>query len=280
MERLKMIINNLTQDEYRKKEGVANSDLCMTINNPADLIWYKKSEVQADKISSFNFGSAVHSAILEPHLYYEQIFVSELKGKETQGFIKDVKENPGKIVITRDEYHKIQTMVDSAMLHPSFLEYMELKGDCEVSVFAKDKIRNVLLKCRPDKDAYESTGCLIDLKTTADLDSWRSEKGWLNPLIKFNYGLQACHYLNTYSHHCGKQVNDFIFLVMSKTISMGRYPVGVFEITRGELEACGIWRQYEDNLDVYTNCLKTGNWRHTEKFRLFSGEGMEIAYND
>jgi hypothetical protein len=53
---------------------------------------------------------------------------------------------------------------------------LDLVGDCESSVFVKDKETGIELKCRPDKDAVESAGIVIDFKTTASIDDWRSDK--------------------------------------------------------------------------------------------------------
>ena len=274
------MIKQLTNAKYQAHDGLSHSELMLLQNSPADLIWSKNAPIDTSKTSVFDFGTAVHTALLEPLLMDKTLHVSGFKGRTTQGFLKDVAENPDKIVLTESEVEQLQIMVASCKAHPTFNFYMNLAGNNENSIFAEDKERGIMLKCRADRDCaaniMKADVLLCDVKTTASLDDWRSDKEWINPLFKYGYGLQACHYLNVASLHYGFEINKFVFLVLSKSASFGRYPVGVFEIRRDELETMGFWQQYQANLDTYAECKANQDWISCEHFN-FGGEQIEIT---
>ncbi len=260
---------------YRVADGLANSDALMIENNPGDFVWSKSAPRNAAKSKTTDIGTALHCAILEPEKYKEHIVVSELKGRTTQGFEAEQKENKNKIVLTKDEYDQVNLMAESVMSHPSAKSILDLVGDCESSVFVEDEQTGVKLKCRPDKDAVESAGVIIDVKTTANIDDWRSDKEWVNPLYKFNYGHGASFYTDVLEQHYKTEIDSFIFLVIQNSVALGRYPVAVFQISKAELIELGFWDRHRSNINEFHRCKNSGDWIHTESFN-FGGEYVPI----
>ena len=273
-----MIIKKLNQYDYRNHEGISHSDLMIFKRSPSDLLWDKLSTIDKSKASFFDFGSAVHLSLLEQDLFNSDVLISKYKTRSSQGFLDESNEHTGKILLTSDEHKQLTLMTESAFSHPVFKKYMDLIGDNEVSVFSE--YDGLKIKCRPDRDLILSNNSIVDVKTTSNIGDWRSNQEWINPLFKFNYGLQACHYLNCCSIHYNKKINNFVFLILSKSVSMGKYPVAVFEITRQELQEFGIWSTYEENLKKYVECVNSNDWYATERFNFYSNKEMEIQYDN
>lgn len=276
-----MIVENITNEEYRAKPGISNSELMMVGKSPADYIWNKNSPSDPSKALTKDFGTALHTAILEPHLYNEQILVSSVKGRETKTFQQEVVDNPDKIVLTEIEAEKVRIMKASAMAHPVFADIINQSKLNEVSIFAHDEQRDIELKIRPDIDMVKSHGFIGDVKTTALLDEWRSDKPWANPMIKHSYGHTAAFYLHTASLHYGFDVNVYKFLAIQKTVCMSRYPVSVFSVDRDYLVANGFWDQMLSNLDTYATCLHQNKWDFDELLPMFvKDEEINITFEE
>ena len=273
-------ILQMSDTDYRDAEGVANSELKLIENSQSDYIWAKNAPVDATKNEAAQTGTALHCKLLEPERFDDLVIVASVKGRKTKAFELDQENNPNNIVLTADEAEKINIMSASVMAHPSAAAIINAKGDCESSVFAIDPETGILLKCRPDKDCIESLGACIDIKTTADISAWRVKDSfgnnlrWKNPLFEYDYGHQAAFYLHVLSINYGFEVNKFTFVVVSKTICMGKYPVGVFSVTRQELQAWGFWDRMLDNIEKYQMCLDTNTWIAEEGF------SFEVIHDD
>jgi exodeoxyribonuclease VIII len=255
---------------YRVADGLANSDALMIENNPGDFLWSKEAPRDNKKSKTTDIGTALHCAILEPKKYKEHIIVSKFKGRTAKGFEEEQKENKNKVVLTQDEYDQVNLMAESVKAHPSAKYLLDCAGDCESSVFVKDQQTGVELKCRPDKDCVESAGIIIDVKTTASIDDWRSDKEFINPLYKFNYGHGASFYTDVLEQHYNTTIDSFVFLVIQNSIKLNRYPVAVFQISRDELIALGFWDRHRANVFEYSRCKSQNDWVHTESFNFGS----------
>jgi len=276
-----MLIKNITNSEYRSRKGISNSELLMIGQSPADFIWNRDAPIDPSKSLTKDFGTALHTAVLEPHLFDDSIIVSSVKGRDTKTFQQEIIDNPDKTVLTEIEAEKIRIMKASAMAHPVFKQIINDSELNEVSIFARDESRDIDLKIRPDIDLVEKYGFLGDVKTTASLDDWRSDKPWANPLIKENYGHTASFYLYAASLHYGFDVDVYKFLAIQKTVKLSRYPVTVFSVDRDYLIANGFWDKMLENLDVYTKCFHENKWDFDELLPMFvKDEEIKISFED
>lgn len=277
MKNQKLFISN---DEYRKMEGVANSDLLMVKKNPSDYPWSKVAPVDNSKVATKDFGTALHTALLEPEKFDDDVFVSSVAGRTAKTFIKEVNDSPDKVVLTEVEAEQIRIMQASALCHPAMNLFLTAEGDRESSIFAYDNEFEIWLKCRPDIDAFEKHGFIGDLKSTASISDWREPVEWKNPLFKFDYGHTAAFYLYTMSKFYGKPVETYKFGLSQKTIELGKYQQSVFTITRGELETLGFWDDMLNNLGEYSRRLKSDDWVYEEVFPIFGRDDMEVTFDD
>lgn len=259
---------NMPDDEYRKTDALANSDALLIARSPSDFVWSKTAPTDPNKINTTDIGKALHCALLEPERFDDLVFVSSFKGRNTKGFQDEQLNNHDKLVLTNDEAEQVRIMVASVMAHPTAKMLLEANGPCESSVFVKDSDTGMNLKCRPDKDLVNSMGLILDIKSTSSIEDWRSDREWINPLFKFNYGHQGSFYTDVCEQHYGKEIERFVFLVIQKTIELGRYPVAVISISRDELIEQGFWTQHRVNIDRYKTCIENNNWIHFESFNL------------
>lgn len=266
------LFTDIEQDDYRAIDALANSDAIMIENNPADYIWSRNAPTNYSKVQTKDFGTALHCALLEHEKYKDLIFVSSVKGRNTKSFEQEVIDNPDNIVLTADEAEQIDVMVGSVNAHPTAFNWLNSGGINECSVIANDNERNVLLKCRPDKNLIESHGVCLDVKSTGALDDWRSDKEWINPLFKFDYGHQAAFYMHTLSLHYGFEVTRFVFIAVSTSVALGRYQVGVFEITKDQLIVWGFWQRMLSNIERFKYCRDNNDWLHSESFHFYSDD--------
>jgi exodeoxyribonuclease VIII len=262
---------------YRAANGLANSDAQMIENNPGNFVWAKSAPRNGAKSKTTDIGTALHCAILEPEKYKDHIVVSEFKGRTAKGFEAEQKENQNKVVLTKDEYDQVNLMAKSVFCHPSAKSLLDLDGDCESSVFVKDEETGVNLKCRPDKDVVQSANAVIDVKTTASIDDWRSDKEWINPLYKFNYGHGASFYMDVLEQHYKTEIDFFFFLVIQNSVELGRYPVAVFQISRQELIELGFWDRHRGNISEFSRCKSGNDWVHTEAFNFGSSFNEDFS---
>jgi exodeoxyribonuclease VIII len=265
---------------YREADGLANSDALMIEHNPGDFVWSKSAPRNNAKSKTTDIGTALHCAILEPEKYKDHIVVSALKGRTAKGFEAEQLENKNKVVLTSDEYDQVNLMAKSVLCHPAAKSILDLVGDCESSVFVEDKETGAHLKCRPDKDAVQSAGIVIDVKTTANIDDWRSDKQWINPLYKFNYGHGASFYTDVLEQHYNTEIESFVFLVIQNSVRLGRYPVAVFTISKAELIDLGFWDRHRANISEFSRCKKDSDWIHTETFNFGSWEADYLVNDD
>jgi len=260
------------QELYRSVEAVANSDLLLVERNPSDVIWSREAPSDPTKTAAKDYGTAVHTGLLEPELFDKSVLVfGATKTRNTKAFEEFEAENKGKIVLLESEYDQLRLTVASAKAHPSVNRFLfELESVREGSIYVKDKERDIMRKIRPDNNFLPGVPLIGDVKTTSDIGAWRENVRWRNPLFTLNYGHGAAFYLDTASLHYGENIDEYLYLLISKSAELGRYAVAPITITREELEQYGFFDRMRNNLDKYAECYHSGNWFGVERFPRFN----------
>ena len=181
----------MSNEEYRQHEGVANSDLLLIKRSASDYIWSRSAPIDESKTASFDFGTALHTVLLEPEKFNSQIVIySQTKTRETKAFQDFLAEHgeSNKIILLESEYDKLRFTVDGAKYHPAVNRLLTCKSDKEASIFVNDKARGIVRKIRPDLDYCDHGRLLIaDVKTTEKISDWREDARWKNPLFTRDY---------------------------------------------------------------------------------------------
>jgi exodeoxyribonuclease VIII len=269
----------LTNEEYRAIDAISNGELQQIANNPGDYIWNKKAPIDATKTAAFDFGTALHTALLEPEQFNDSVIIyGQTKTRDTVKFHQFMEtQEKNAIVLLESEYDKLRFTVDSALAHPAFKSYLESCEYKEASIVGE--YRGIKVKIRPDI-CSDKFGIIGDLKSSADLSDWRDSARWKNPLFKLGYGHTAAFYMDVYQEYLGRPVNEYTFLVCQKSINCGKYPVAVIVITRDELEMYGFFDKVYANIDTYKQCVEINDFNHVERFPIFSGfdDGLQVSF--
>lgn len=247
---------DISNEEYHKGPGISKSQLDLAHESPALLSWSKSAPEDERKRGALDIGTAVHTLLLEPHLFEQQYAVGPANaprntkaGKEKWAEFEETLD--GRIVLTGDDYQTIKLMQASAMAHPHARWLLEAEGDAEASIYWTDPETGLLCRIRPDK-LVPSVNIIVDVKTTDDVAKFK----W--SVRDYRYDVQDAFYSSGYHAHFGEAPAQFVFLVVGKTINCGKYPVRVITLD-DESRAVGYDEMRED-LHLVAECTNNNNW--------------------
>jgi hypothetical protein len=241
------VIKDLPNEEYHNRSEVSNTQLSLFSKDQYAIDWQKQCPVDEDKVKTFDFGDAMHAICLEPYRLDLEFAVMPPFNLRTNAGKEEktewLAENEGKKVLTFEEDKKLRLMFESVMAHPQARELIEAEGLAESSWIWKDKDTGVDCRCRPDKLI---ASLLVDVKTTPDL-------------AKFHYSVDDYRYHVQNAFYCDGLTENGVFapamefLVIQKTISIGRYPVMVYRLPE---EAVEYGRAiYKQDLEAYSQYM-------------------------
>ena len=267
--------------EYRAVDALCNSDLQLFKRNAGDYIWSKSAPRDPQKSKTAAAGTMAHMLILEgQEAFDEHIEVADVKGRDTKRFVDLVMDNPDKTVLTEAEATHVKAVSLSAMCHPMFKSIVESSGDVEVSIFATDPITGLELKIRPDKIINsEPKVTIADVKTTAKLSDWRTDRTWMNPIFCHEYGFTAAFYMYVASIYYGYDIEEYIFPVAQTHIELGRYPASVFKVTKQQVVDWGFWDEMIVALEGFAEAKKNNDFAEFEylpNFRINDFEEITV----
>lgn len=250
--------SELSNAQYHALDAVSNSVLTDFSISPARVKWRQNAPIDDTKLRALNMGSALHTRLLEPHLFDSQFAIKpQVDGRTTFGKnilngFEDFAKN--KIILSNEEGIRLDSMIGSIYAHPTAAWLLDMPGLNEASIFWTDKETALPCRCRPDKivdPIAAGEHILVDLKKTANIDHFRMH------IEDYRYHVQAAMYQDGYYQLFGTYPL-FVFLVVSESAECGRYPVHVFILNDGRAE-CG-WRLYREDLEQYHQCKQSGQW--------------------
>lgn len=245
-------MEQITNAEYRKREGISASDLKRMMKSMAT--WkYEKDHPEETDSPAFKFGRAYHKLMLEPDDFDNEFIVSPKfdrrtkEGKEAAAAFE--KQAEGKEIIDEETYQTLLEM-QTALYETPFVKLL-IKGEHEKSFFWTDEETGIKCKCRPDsfgqvKDQY----ICVDLKTTTTAETDKFMRGSL----KFGYDIQAAHYCSGLES-IFKKPFKFVFIAQEKTAP---YLVNVLEadeyfMQNGSDLRLGLLKKYKE-------CVAADKW--------------------
>lgn len=262
--------------EYRAIDTLCNSDLQLFNRNAGDYIWNKTAPSDSQRAKAASVGTMVHMFLLEgEQAFNDHIVIADVKGRETKRFQELTAANPSNTVLTEDEASQVKAISVSALCNPLFNKMVRADGESEVSIFVNDESTGLDLKIRPDKILTGDIPTLLDVKTTAKLSDWRSDRTWINPLFAHGYGFTASFYLYAASIYYGVELTEYWFAVPQTYIDMGKYPAAVFKITKQELIDYGFWDEMLSALNRFAQAKESGNFEQVEHFPNFATSDFE-----
>lgn len=216
------MIKRETNEQYSQSQGIRATALKQMLKSPAH---YKAALTVSKTSKALTNGQLVHSACLEQDLSQfvarpvdESGSLIRSNSKQYQEFLKA---SEGKTAVKQEELDEMLSYLTAFTASKQAMRLYN-NSDIESSVYSKCIQTGLLLKARPDILNLEN-GFVADLKTTSsDLRNFERE------IFRFNYHIQAAHYLKTIEHSTGVQIKDFYFIAIEKSEVLG---VQVFKLS-------------------------------------------------
>lgn len=241
------IYPDISNEAYHAGPGISKTGLWMIYNQTPAHYRFGEREAKPE----FDFGTAVHLAILEPEQFEDRVF----KGPENRrgNTWKDAEAeaaNLGKLLLTGPDYEAVQIIRD-AVHADAWLCGIITGGKplVENSAYAIDPDTGVLKKCRPDLHRQD-LGVMLDVKTSASA----SPDAFARAVVNYGYHAQEAHYTDTW-RDAGGEVNAFAFIVVEKKAP---YAFAVYELPPSIVdEGRAIIRK---SMATYAECERSGVW--------------------
>ena len=218
------------------------------MNNQAKTHYRKV--FKSDHLGCADFGDAMHAICLEPERLKEEFVTMPAfnlrsnDGKASKAaFCEEHKEAK---ILTFDEHRKLNLMFESVMAHIPARNLIEAQGVAESSYFWTDEVTGLECKCRPDK---KIGGLLVDVKTAPELAKFHFS------VDDYRYHVQDAWYCDGVSRVEDRPIR-MEFLVIQKTIEIGRYPVMVCKLPQDAIEYGRAL--YREDLNRYADFLNAG----------------------
>ena len=210
--------------EYHAHPAISKSKLDSIARSPLHF-WHRyiSPDAQpAEPTPAMEFGTAVHSIILEPDLFNSEYALAPSTSRTTKAGKEAWAEASasGKKLIGADTLESLLAIRESVFSHPIAKKALEAPGIAESSIFATDPATDLELKCRPDY--LTNSNWIIDLKTTIDASLTEFQRS----VSKYRYHVQSAHYKKVVELDRGTPIQGFIFVVVEKTAP---YAVQVFQ---------------------------------------------------
>lgn len=272
------IYTDITNEQYHSSEGISRSGIMAFRRTPLHY-WHRylnpERSVEAPTLA-MEFGSALHTLILEPKKFIDDYIIEEkfneeinkpllLKDVGREAFEKDkinqfnhkkMKDkfnnsfklrSIGKKIISEQDVKKINDMAESFHRNED-ADCLIKNSDYENSIYWIDKESGVLCKARADImcDRY-----IADIKTTKDA----SEYDFKNSIRKYGYDIQAAMLLDGMNTVKGTNCETFINLPIEKEEP---YANSVILLSHETIEEGR--RKYKESLMIYAECLRKNEW--------------------
>ena len=176
--------------------------------------------------SALDFGWLFHTAILEPDVYENQIFV-DVASKNTKAF-KEAKQEFGR-VFTKSDRWKVERLADAFYNNSRAVELLE---HTRQEVPEVGEINGIPFRGKAD---ILGDGYIADIKTTTGVSGFRHSAN------KWNYDSQCYIYCNLFDI----KPEDFWFIAIDKET----YTVGIFNGSQDFYDRGGY--KVHDAIDVY-----------------------------
>lgn len=175
---------DLPNDAYHSLRDALSSSGARTLANSTPAAF--RHGVRENK-PAWDMGHAAHLRVLGEGPELVEVEADDWRTKAAQQARKDAHARGAVPLLTRD-IAVVDAMAAALRRHPLAAPLLEMPGDTEVSLFARDRVTEVMLRARPDR--LTAHWC-IDYKSTVDA----SPEAWKRSAFKWGYDQQAAFYL-------------------------------------------------------------------------------------
>jgi hypothetical protein len=212
MEKPKIEYVKDTFEEYlSKSDYIAASDTKNFMHSPR-LYYYERYEKVREAVTEerhFPVGSAIHEAILEPHLFKSNYIVCPKYDRRTKQGKEDYAEfllkTEGKTLLFEDEMEMVTKMAETAVKNKTLMELLQ-DSYREVSCYTTDPITGLKIRLRPDSLA-KSKSTITDIKSCLD----SSPRKFKHDVYSYDYSITNAYYCD----FLGRE--NYVFAALEKT---------------------------------------------------------------
>jgi len=241
------IYSGVPNDDYNMSAGLRRSSMTALMTSAKFYKWRQSNPMTSTE--ALTFGTAFHTAALEPDLWGTDCIVGPSVGKRTNKWKEFKEANSKKIIIHPDDVEIINNMLFTLRTNKIAMSFFE-NSSKEETAYAT--INGQKLKARSDLVLYDR-GILADVKTTQDA----SFNEFQRSSAKYKYDVQAAYYLDVFNAAAKGQVkfDKFVFIAVEKNEPhhVQVYVADPAFIISGR-------SKYQDALELLAKCEKTGEW--------------------
>lgn len=239
------IYENLSNEDYHGSDPIGSTGLKRILQSPAHFRYPSPFNATRAK----DIGSAIHAAILEPARYLTDYKVVECDARTSALYKAACKEHPAERALTTAEAANVTGMQAGVMRNRGCRALIEAPGRYELSVFAKDPVTGLLVKCRFDK--LLDCGIPVDLKKTQDARPDAFSRATQN----YGYHLSAALYMDVWEWLTGEKLQAMRWIATEEKSPHAamHYQIGEESLEEGR-------RLYRMALNRYADCLDRGQW--------------------
>lgn len=248
------IYAGISNEAYHAGPGISKSGLDKIAKSP---LHYWDSYINPKKVTrtetpAMAFGTAVHTAILEPDTFSSRYYIMpKVDGRTKAGQAAKAEAEAavaetGATIIDEAMHANVKAVAASVRQHRLLADVLE-NGVPELSVYWIDRDTGILCRCRPD---WLAAGLILDVKTTEDASPaafQRSAYGW-------RYHTQAAFYLDGMAAN-GVDLRTFLFAAVEKS---SPFACTAFRASEQMLQAGR--DEYKRLLQIYAKCVGANVW--------------------
>lgn len=244
------IFGGVSNEAYHASPAISKSGLwTLRDKSPAHYRFAEREETTA-----FDFGTACHSAILEPNTFEARTLRGPLDRRGNKWTDAQAEAtNTGKLLLTAGDYDDVLEVRD--VIHSdAWLNQIITGGKpmVEHSAYWDQPVGDVSVYCRARPDLIRADlGLMLDLKTTADA----SARAFAKSAADYGYHAQEAFYVKGWQAAGGCEIAGTIFLAVEKKKP---FVYQMFEL-RPTAVAEG-WAAMERALETYAECQRSNVW--------------------
>lgn len=216
-------VHDISIDAYHNSSGFSRSQIVEFDKSPLHF-WHSALNPDRERHApskiiregnALEFGNAVHTYILEPELFNAQYYVMQKVSLSTkigkEALAQAEIEAKGRLIICETAYAAIVKMRKSMEKCSRTMGILK-NMDFEKSIFYKDSLTELQLKCRPDA-LSKNLSHVVDLKTTATANL----KSFTRSCFDMHYHIQAAMIQQACEVIFGEKIEHFLYLCVEKT---------------------------------------------------------------
>lgn len=263
------IFPNMPFDAYRAIPAV-NQSLLKNFARSAQHVKHRLDHDDGPPSAALEFGTAVHTAVLEPSDFDRSYVVAPVADKRTKKWKEFVAgtEETGKKILSASDASTIESMIAGIDDHTEANRLLEGVGINEVSLVWDDG-EDGETKCKARADRIrniDEVACVIDLKTTTSV----APQDFARDAARYGYHLQAAWYLRALDRVIPKftagwqGARRFLIIAVEKTAP---FACAVYEFDEEAIEAGA--NRIDSYLRRWEHCCRFDHWPPP------AGEGIE-----